>query len=311
MASNNRSDSRRLPMAADCPRGSRSSRRSGQTFDLGAQFSPPRRAALSEPSSLSPTASSASSTPSSRANPPTPTWVGLLRSTQPTPHQQTPRCPPRKARLPRQQGGYPAGTVIGVSWRTAGLVRCGGGDAAAITHAISKLIGRSRELAELGRLLPGTRLLMLTGPSGAGKTALGLVLARQRTRNSKETGVFLDQSLLTAPEHIPNAEAVAAEIANCQCLLVIDNCEHLIQAAAELVRTLLECCPALTVLATSRERLGVAGELVWSVPPLLTEEAVALFTVRARERRTDFEAIGHERKMVEAVCRRLEGETER
>lgn len=152
-----------------------------------------------------------------------------------------------------------------------------------------------------------TRLLTLTGPGGAGKTALGLAVAEQRMRSGKYVGGFIDLSALAAPEQVPDPGALAGEIGNARSLLVVDNCEHLIEAAAQLVRTLLERCPSLNVLATSRERLAVSGEVVWTVPPLRVDEAVALFTLRARERRIDFEALGSERKSVEAICRRLEG----
>ena len=90
-------------------------------------------------------------------------------------------------------------------------------------------------------------------------------------------------------------------------LMVLDNCEHLLDACGTLVVELLAACPHLTILATSREPLGVPGELSWRVPSLsLTDEAIELFNDRARHARPNFE-VGDDRALVEEICRRLDG----
>ena len=91
-------------------------------------------------------------------------------------------------------------------------------------------------------------------------------------------------------------------------LVVLDNCEHLLDASAALVVALLAACPAVTVLATSREPIGVAGEVTWRVPSLsLTDEAVELFTDRARQVRPDFSVTKETLPDVTEICRRLDG----
>ena len=93
-----------------------------------------------------------------------------------------------------------------------------------------------------------------------------------------------------------------------QMLMVLDNCEHLLDASAALVAALLAACPALTLLATSREPIGVAGEVSWRVPSLsLADEAIELFTDRARRARPDFAVTDDNAATVTEICRRLDG----
>ena len=162
----------------------------------------------------------------------------------------------------------------------------------ALPVPLTRLVGRERELAEVGRLLGQTRLLTLTGPGGIGKTRLALAVARdvagadganERTMPAGEA-VFADLAPLADPELVPAAVAAAlrvpeqpgrpllgalvAAVGSRGVLLVLDNCEHLLDACATLAAGLLGACPVLRVLATSREPLAVAGEAVWPVPPL-------------------------------------------
>ena len=91
-------------------------------------------------------------------------------------------------------------------------------------------------------------------------------------------------------------------------LMVLDNCEHLLDATAALTTALLGACPRLTVLATSREPIGVPGEVIWRVPPLsLADDAIELFTDRARHPRPDFSITGDNAAIVLEICRRLDG----
>jgi non-specific serine/threonine protein kinase len=179
-------------------------------------------------------------------------------------------------------------------------------------------MGRERELSELSRLVHGARLVSLLGPAGIGKTRLALRLAAMLSRRFPD-GAWLVQLAPVAdgdllPAVIAGVLGIAearpgetlavldAALAPREMLLVLDNCEHLVERAAAVVEHLLRRCPGLTVLLTSRERLGVFGEVVWRVPPLDVPnsgrsytpdelervEAVALFTDRARRANARF-----------------------
>jgi predicted ATPase/DNA-binding SARP family transcriptional activator len=185
--------------------------------------------------------------------------------------------------------------------------------------ALTPLLGRARELEELLRLLRGTRLLSITGAGGSGKTRLALELAH-RVRATPADVIWVE----LAP--IGDAELVARQIVDAMgvrelaaedvlqvvidtvrdrsILFVLDNCEHLVDAAAVVTQEILQSCPNATVLATSRESLGIAGEQTWLVPPLSEEDAVLLFLERARAVVPAFQA-GED--VVQTICRRLDG----
>ena len=147
--------------------------------------------------------------------------------------------------------------------------------------ALTSFIGRGREVAEIRELLATTRLLSLVGAGGVGKTRLALEAARSDVVDDVylvELAPVAEASLVARSiartldiverTDKPLVETLAEQLGNRQLLLVLDNCEHLIQACAELAERLLHACPRLRILATSREALGVSGELVWRVPSL-------------------------------------------
>ncbi len=153
-----------------------------------------------------------------------------------------------------------------------------------LPSALSSFVGREKEIVEVRRLLEDTRLLTLTGPGGCGKTRLALAAAEELV-GKFEDGVWLvDLAPLADPSLVPQAvastlgvreqpgrsvtETLSEYLASKKVLLVLDNCEHLIEACAELAESLLRSCPGLRVLATSREALGIAGETTWRVPSL-------------------------------------------
>jgi predicted ATPase/class 3 adenylate cyclase len=161
-------------------------------------------------------------------------------------------------------------------------------------------LGREEELVELVERAaePGVRVLTLTGPGGTGKTRLSLQLAAELSDTYpdgvwwvplaplREGAVVVSAvaSAVDAEEEAgrPLAESIAGVLVAKRVLVVLDNCEHLVDAVAELVATLVRACPDALVLATSREPLGVSGEHVFHVEPLVARDAVELFYARAR-----------------------------
>ncbi len=216
----------------------------------------------------------------------------------------------------------------------------GGAEAArpAATHnlplTLTRFVGRERELAELKRLLGFARLVTITGTGGAGKTRVALELARELAP-SYPHGVWLAEfALIRDPERVPGVLAAAlglheelqrplvATLANHlrekACLLVLDNCEHLLATCAQLIHALLAGCPRLRVLATSRERFALTGEQDYPLPSLslplgedpqrlAQSEALRLFVDRARLVRPDWELAPAEVPAVARICRRLDG----
>jgi hypothetical protein len=162
---------------------------------------------------------------------------------------------------------------------------------------LTLFIGRSQELAAVTGLLATGRLVTLTGCGGAGKTRLALEVGAASLPAFPD-GVHLVElasladpgrvadAIVTAlglhPSNRPGLDVLIEQWRRRRALLLLDNCEHLIGACAELAEALLRACPGLHILATSRERLNLQGEIVWRVPSLATDEAVQLFAARAR-----------------------------
>jgi non-specific serine/threonine protein kinase len=202
---------------------------------------------------------------------------------------------------------------------------------------ISSFVGREDQIDALVGLLGRTRLLSLVGPGGIGKTRLALRIANELTGVHPD-GVWLtDLSSVTDPMQIPHAIAASLEVheqpevtlpvtlvghlAAKRTLLVLDNCEHLLDGCATLTDNLLRGCPHLQILTTSREGLGIVGETVWQVPALSVPasaqaphldqlrkcEAVQLFVERAVATSPDFRLTAENASCVSQICRRLDG----
>jgi predicted ATPase len=189
---------------------------------------------------------------------------------------------------------------------------------------LTRFVGREAELARAATLLSGARQLTLTGPGGAGKTRLALQMASAVAAQFAGGVWFVDLSPLAGGEFVWDrvavtlgvkepgpggtlAGAVGGFLAPRRALIVLDNCEHVVEAAAEVAAQLLAAAPALKILATSREPLGVGGEMTWAVPPLGEADAVELFSDRARYVRPEFTLRPADADAVRTICRRLDG----
>jgi predicted ATPase/class 3 adenylate cyclase/DNA-binding NarL/FixJ family response regulator len=189
---------------------------------------------------------------------------------------------------------------------------------------LTNFIGRQAEIADVRQLLTDNRLVTLTGAGGAGKTRLAVQVTAELAGEFGDGVCYVDLAPITQPEAVPVTLARALRLPDQpghstmdtllrflrgrQMLLLLDNCEHLLDASAELVVALLGAAPRLTLLATSREPIGMPGEATWRVPSLsLADEAVELFADRARLAQTDFTVTDGNAATVAEICRRLDG----
>ncbi|MGW7611100.1 BTAD domain-containing putative transcriptional regulator [Streptomyces sp. NPDC054766] len=196
-----------------------------------------------------------------------------------------------------------------------------------IRARLNSFVGREREIGAIRSDVQRARLVTLTGPGGSGKTRLAeeaaaglsqawLVELAPLDRPEAVPGAVVsalglrETALITNEMAVPQDDPVALLVEYCaprSQLLILDNCEHVIDAAAELAETLLTRCPGLTILATSREPLGVPGESVRPVEPLLPDSARRLFMERASGVRPDAGTALHDSAAVDEICRRLDG----
>jgi non-specific serine/threonine protein kinase len=204
---------------------------------------------------------------------------------------------------------------------------------------LTSFVGRQNELNELRRLLGVTRLLTLTGAGGIGKTRLALRLGTDAAANFPDGVCWLDLAALTDPALVTSAAAAALGLVERSTrsaddmlvdylrprtlLLLMDNCEHMVEACVALAQRLLGAAPNLSILATSRESLQVAGEIAWAVPPLSAPgqrrqshseaatlsqfEAVRLFVERAQFAQPTFALTDTNAPAVALVCQQLDG----
>ncbi len=206
-----------------------------------------------------------------------------------------------------------------------------------LPSALTSFIGREHEIGEIKGLLNKTRLVTLTGPGGTGKTRLSLQVAADVLAQFPDGGWLAEFAPVTDPSLVPQTVATAlgvqeqpgrpvlAQLTDYlspkKILLVLDNCEHLIMACAQLADVLLHACPNLRLLASSREALGITGETAYPVPPLQTPslsdhttvayltqyESVRLFVERAQTVQPHFALSEVNAEAVAQICRRLDG----
>ena len=189
---------------------------------------------------------------------------------------------------------------------------------------LTSFVGREAEMAQVRALLADSRLVTLTGAGGVGKTRLALQVAADVLAEFPSGVWLIELAPLADPALIPVTVARALGLRDVpglstmamvtgflgarRALVVLDNCEHLLDASARLAEELLRACPGLVILATSREPVGAAGEAVWRVLSLPVEgEAVELLADRARRARPGFVVTPENRDAVAEICRRLDG----
>jgi predicted ATPase/class 3 adenylate cyclase len=206
-----------------------------------------------------------------------------------------------------------------------------------LPQQVTSFVGRERELSEVRHLLDSTRLLTLTGPGGTGKTRLSLQVAADLLQGDGDGVWLVELAPLTDPALVPQAVASALSVREepgrplietlveylmpKQLVLILDNCEHLVTACASLAETLMQACPRLRILASSREALGIPGETTYRLPSLqlpdvrhlppvdtLTQfEAVRLFIDRATAAMPSFTVTPQNAPAVARVCHQLDG----
>jgi predicted ATPase/DNA-binding SARP family transcriptional activator len=201
---------------------------------------------------------------------------------------------------------------------------------------LTQFIGREHELAALRQIVGATRLLTLTGAGGSGKSRLALELAPHLAAVAPDGVAWVELAPLSdgalvgaevlralgAPSEgsaAATVDSISTVLRERELVVVLDNCEHLVEACATLADALLRACPGLRIVATSREALGVAGERAWLVPPLAVPDAsasvaalehadaVRLFVDRARDVVPDFRVTAVNATTVASICARLDG----
>lgn len=204
-----------------------------------------------------------------------------------------------------------------------------------LPQQVTSFIGRGHELREAGRLLASARLLTIVGPGGIGKTRLSLQVAADVLDDYPDGVWFIELASIVDPTLVPKAvaqvlglpedgstpiaQSVCGHLASRRLLLVLDNCEHLVDACARLADALLRAAQEIRILASSREPLNVAGEQTYTLPSLALpnsesgaevtarSEAVQLFVERARLRQPAFSVTDQNSKVVAELCARLDG----
>jgi predicted ATPase/class 3 adenylate cyclase/DNA-binding CsgD family transcriptional regulator len=188
----------------------------------------------------------------------------------------------------------------------------------------TSFVGREAEMNDVRQILADHRLVTLTGAGGVGKTRLAVQVAVGIAGGFADGVWYVDLAPIIDPDLVPVAviralglpdqpgrstiDMLVRFVGDRRMLLVLDNCEHLLHATAELVVALLAGGPAVTLVATSREPIGVAGEVSWRVPSLsLADEAIELFADRARQVRPDFRLTDENAAIAAEICRRLDG----
>ena len=188
---------------------------------------------------------------------------------------------------------------------------------------LNSFVGREQEITEVKTLLGTSRLVTLASVGGTGKTRLSLQVAGEVVDEYPDGVWFVELAPLSDERRVPQVVAFVLEmteeagkpaidslarfVRDKRLLLVLDNCEHLLHGSADLAKRLLQAAPHIKILASSREPLHVAGEMVYQVPAMATAQAIRLFVDRARAANTAFEVAPGIAERVVEICNRLDG----
>lgn len=188
---------------------------------------------------------------------------------------------------------------------------------------LTPFVGRQTELDEVARLLVDSPLVTLTGTGGVGKTRLAAQVAVETASRWPDGVWWVELGAVSDPTEVSDvaassigvladrsgyqARSLALQLRDRKALVCLDNCEHVAEAAAELAETLARSCPDVAVLATSRQPLNVPAETTWQVQPLPLDEAVSLFTERARSVLPYFAIDEANERVIRSMCTRLDG----
>jgi predicted ATPase/class 3 adenylate cyclase len=188
---------------------------------------------------------------------------------------------------------------------------------------LTSFIGREKEIKAADALLANTRMLTFVGPGGTGKTRLSLQLAEEQLTEFKDGTWFIELAPIMDSAYVisvvastfglcevqdaPLLNLIVDYLRGKQLLLLLDNCEHLVDACAQLADQLLHACPRLKIIASSREALGISGETTYRVPSLVDEESIHLFVERATKAEPRFHLTEDNAAFVTQICRRLDG----
>jgi predicted ATPase len=194
---------------------------------------------------------------------------------------------------------------------------------AGLPRRTTSFVGRDRDLADIGAALADSPVVTLTGVGGVGKTRLALEAAEREQARFSDGVAICELAPIEDGPAVPHTVAAVLRLQQQQglgiedtvieylrgrdMLLVVDNCEHVVEHAALLIDRIAGHCPGMTVLATSREALGIPGERIVPVEPLPVDEATALFVDRAKATRPDFDLEREPVGAVPEICRRLDG----
>ena len=206
-----------------------------------------------------------------------------------------------------------------------------------LPRRLTSFIGREKELGEITQLISDHHLVMLTGVGGIGKTNLCLQVGQQQLEHFPDGVWLVELAPITDPQRVtqtivnalglrptsnrPILDILLDYLQHKQCLLIFDNCEHVIYAAAEVLETILQVCSQLKVLASSREALGISGEMIYQVPSLIVPrttqqttieeweqfDALRLFVERGRAVLPDFQVTDDNFQTLVQICQRLDG----
>ena len=189
-----------------------------------------------------------------------------------------------------------------------------------LPRPLTSFVGRRTELSRLKTLLARSRMVTLTGPGGSGKSRLAAELGRACLGIWPRAIWWVDLAPVQDPRLVAGAvvsaldlrgqgtaqDVVIAWLATRRALLILDNCEHLLGACTDISQVALERCPELTIVATSREPLGVPGEGQWPVSSMRASDAVRLFAARAALVRPDFKIDATNADLVMQICERID-----